>query len=345
MISLKDLVCYLEPALDKHNAHSGLPNQEKEKTNASEYDRGHIFYAVQEFASNCCNERVKHAYFYGLHQKLLRACLNKDKHLAGHFLSRLENNHIVKNESENLLSRHTLESIINPSVAYYYYTVGNDPAKAASYLTASLENIDYLIEAGFKDGMYMKIEQYLNSFRVAISSGNLADAASYAKDVTVYLLSAEKEKFEFPFAEVLRSPAQLKAILEMYMNAIIFKTLGNPLLEEHVKESLLLSVFSNDPINYNTNVEHELKTALAVFSSFLVKADPEMLSEEAIASVLAAKVPSSVQYYMLTRLLENTSEELLPDNTSLFKVEEYCRKVLQLNNNQMMRLLPTKIKA
>ncbi|GAA3953255.1 hypothetical protein GO495_22105 [Chitinophaga oryziterrae] len=340
MISLKDLVSYLDAAPAEHNENAGT----SAKPNTVEYDKGHIFYAVQEFASDFCNERVKHAYFYGMHQKLLRACQNKDMNLAGYFLSKLENNPVVKNESENLISRNTLESIINPSVAYYYYAEGNNYQKAADYLALSLENIDYLIDTGFRDGMYMKIEQYLNSFRVAVSAGNFEEATSYAKDVMLYLLSSGREKFQFPFSEVLRSADQLKGILDMYINAIVFKTTGIPLLTGNGEE-VLLTVFSDGPASYGAYVGDELKAALAGFISVLSNAGPVTASEELLAAVFSQKAPASIQYFVLRRLIDSFPEEMFSDSTTLVKLEEYCRKVLHLTDRQMARLLPVKQKA
>ncbi|NML40003.1 hypothetical protein HHL17_22570 [Chitinophaga sp. G-6-1-13] len=304
-------------------------------SNSNKFDNGHIFYALLEYIIRELPEREKHTYCYSLSQKLLRVCQSKERNVATYFVNKVEEQYALLNE-EQALEYHALRSIFNPVMAYYHYYLQHDYERAEGYMLGLLENIDYLIGHGFLDGMYMKIEQYLNTARVYFNAGQYDKSARYARVVMQYLLSSGKETFEFPFSEVLRSANQLNSILALFFNGLIFKALAKPESGAFFRNDFLLAVFREMDISFNEMMEPATRDALAILLRISEGEEEEGLEMALDTQIFNEKVPASMRYFVLTALLHhNNAGDLLPEplknNIRLYQEKELGLTASQIN--------------
>jgi hypothetical protein len=279
-----------------------------------DFDNGHIFYGLLEYALRYSPlNREAYTYYYSLSQKLLRTSRQEEYHVSKYFLEKLTTNASQIPVGETV-DYHALHSIFNPVIGYYYYFVLRDYQGAEKYMLELLRNIDFMIGHGFEDGMYMKIEQYLNTARVYFNAGRYDDGARYAREVMAYLLSSEKESFEFPFSQTLRSKAQLESVLALFFNGLIFKSLPTPGVDNFFRHPFLIAVFADINVPYNERIDESLANAIDAFRLILQGHEKAALEKILANDVFGKQVPTSVRYFLLHFLLQyDNAYELLPD--------------------------------
>jgi hypothetical protein len=298
-------------------------------------DLDHIFYAILEYALRFSSDKTKYTYYYSLSQKLLRACHLGENKVATYFLEKFEGEKVSREQFENDVSYQALHSIFNPAIAYYYYHVKHDYVSAEKCMINSLANIDFLIEHGFDDGVYMKIEQQLNTFRVYFNAGEYDKAILYARKVMPFLLSSEKETYQFPFSKVLRNQKQLHSILNLFFNGIIFKTLGKASEDNFFQNNILVSIFSDLDVSYNEMLDGETAKTIDAFILILKNRAEEAADKIMATNVFDKSVPRSLRYFILSFLLQyGDVKEKLPEhlNNSIFT---YQKDELNLSDAQL----------
>jgi len=298
------------------------------------FDNGHIFYAVLEYAIQFSPEREKMTYYYSISQKLLIASRQNDRHVAGYLLNKLVDNGVSRVRLGTELSYHALHSVFNPAIAYYYYFLLHDYTNAEKYMLALLENIDYLIAHGFRDGMYMKIEQYLNTSRVYFNAGEYEKSAVYAREVMQYLLSDDPCTFEFAFRDVMHSSKQLTSILDLFFNGLIFKTLAKAGPGDFYRNRFLVSVFSDLDITYNRVMDQDLRQSITAFRLILEDRGEEALTVILDSRIFESHIPSSLRYFLLNWLLLRDEAGEIPDQLRN-SIVDYQRNELRLSDAQI----------
>lgn len=297
-----------------------------------DYDRDHIFYAILQYALKFSSEKTRYTYFYSLSQKLLRACWQREFAVSTYYLEKLESDRVARESFENDISYHALYSVFNPAIAYYYYQLKKDYNAAEARMLRSLDDIEFLIKHGFNDGVFMKIEQHLNTFRVYHNAGDLEKAVFYARMVIRFLLSSEKESYDFPFAVVMRSQKQLNAILNLFFNGMIYKSIArteDP--EQFFHNSYLVSIFSDLDVPYNTSMDSDLGRTIDAFVLIINGKD-----EEAVSKILAnervfdPQTPVSIRYFIMAFLLHYGDVREKADEQLKNSIFTYLRTGLNL---------------
>lgn len=298
-------------------------------------DLGHIFYAILSYALKFSDEKIKYTYFYSLSQKLLRACNLGEKKVATYFLDKFEGDKVARPQFENEVSYQALHSIFNPAIAYYYYRVKHDYPTAEKYMLDSLKNVDFLIDHGFDDGVYMKIEQQLNTFRVYSSAGLKDESIRYAREVMSYLLSKDKETYQFPFSNVLGNKNQYHSILNLFFNGIVFKTLAKESDENFFKNEILVNIFTGLNVEYNEWLDVELAKTIDAFVMILNNDHESAVDKILETNVFDKSVPRSLKYFMLTFLLQygDVKEKLSEELSS--RIFTYQKEELHLSDAQI----------
>ncbi|QHS63769.1 hypothetical protein [Chitinophaga agri] len=313
------------------------PGQVASKSN--NFDNGHIFYALLEYVIKELPEREHYTYCYCISQKLLRVCRAKEHNVATYFVDKIGEQYNRLNQ-DLALEYHSLQSIFNPVMAYYHYYLRHDYDNAEKYMLVLLDNIDFLIGHGFRDGMFMKIEQYLNTSRVYFNAGRYDESARYGREVMRYLLSNAKETFEFPFSDVLASQNQLRSILDLFFNGLIFKALANPESGSFFQHPFLLSVFANMDIAYNELIAPDTVKALEIFLLISEGKEEEGLDMAINANIFHEEVPASLQYFVLSALLNHQNAGDLLSASLKDNIRIYQEKALKLSVAQIDALRP-----
>jgi hypothetical protein len=281
--------------------------KESEKSKDSEsknksYDSGHIFYALLKYVRPTQEVREKHIYCYTLSEKLFRVCREKEPNVASYFVDKILQQNCSL-DPNNLLEYHSIKSILNPVLAYYYYYLNKDYDSAQKYMVELLNNIDFLIDHGFDDGMYMKIEQYLNLSKVYFNAGKYSDSAQFAREVIKYLMSNGSESFQFPFSSVLSFEGQYQSILQSFINGILSKAIGKTDTLNSLHNGYLSSIFDNLNITYNDNISSSVKDSLEIFLLILNDRLMEGLEKSIKSNIFNKQVPTTIQRFILSTLL------------------------------------------
>jgi len=304
---------YLQQFADYTPPETAEAPREDHSLRSVNFDNGHIFYGLLEYVLQLSPNREEYTYYYSLSQKLLRTSRSREQHISRYFLDKLMEN-AAQIPTGDTVDYHALNSIFNPVVGYYYYYVLHDYEGAEKYMLELLRNIDFMIAHGFEDGMYMKIEQYLNISRVYFNAGQYEKAAKYAKEVMCYLLSREQESFEFPFSQSLRTKAQLDSILALFFNGLIFKALPKAGTDDFFRHPFLVAVFGDIDVAYNELMDAPLAAAIDAFQLILRREHDTALDKILANAVFEKHVPTSLRYFLLHFLLQyDAVYALLPD--------------------------------
>lgn len=303
-------------------------------SNYKSYDSGHIFYALLNYVQLTLNNREKLTYNYILSEKLFRVCREKEPNVASYFVDKILKQY-CELDSNNPLEYHTIKAILNPVLAYYYYYLDKDYDNAQKYMIELLDSIDFLIDHGFDDGMYMKIEQYLNISKVYFNAGNHSQSAIYSRAVIKYLLSNEAETFQFPFSKILSFEGQYESILKSFLNGILFKAVGNTNIGNSLQNPYLSSVFDNLNISFNDKINSDLKNSLDIFLLILDNKVEKGLEKSIKSDIFNKQVPTSIQHLILAALMnfQNVSE-LIPLDLKI---------VIQNYQNNELKFTPSNI--
>lgn len=311
------------------------PTSEKEleeskelESNHKNYDSGHIFYALLKYVRPTEEVREKLIYNYILGEKLFRVCKEKEPNVSSYFVDKIleQNNNLDPN---NLLEYHSVKSILNPVLAYYHYYLNKDYDNAQKYMVELLDNIDFLIDHGFEDGMYMKIEQYLNISKVYFNAGKYSESALFAREVIKYLMSNEKESFQFPFSSVLSFEGQYQSILQSFINGILSKAIGKIDTLDPLHNDYLFSIFDNLNIPYNDNINPYLKDSLDIFLLILNGKQMDGMEKSIKSNIFNKQVPTSIQHFILANMLNFQNVfQLIPSD---LKSSIYAYQLNELN--------------
>lgn len=297
----------------------------KLKLSVTVNEKNHIFYALLNYTIKQHDIKVRFSYIYSLHQKLLRASINRDWNLASFFCEKLMRESARHDLSE--LERNATLSIINPAIAFYHYQLKKDFVSSLEYISASLYNIDLLIENGFSDGIFMKIEQKLNAFRVQYSAKEYFTAHFYANEVLSYLLGMPGADYQIPFKELIRSSEQHREIIHLFLNSIISKAVGKGGITE-INHDFLSNIFL--PINLeHSNYDNQIFTrsfqAFKYLLSENVEAALDILTE---IKIFNQEVPVFIQYYFINFLLNYPQIHMLVSTEEIIKLSKWRGELL-----------------
>jgi hypothetical protein len=304
------------------------PNGQRPKL-APDNDKNHVFYALLSYNRDKSDNKLRFTYLYSLHQKLLRASLLKEWHIAEHFKLKIELEEHLLGESD--FSKTSMLSIRDPAIAFYYYHLKKDYNAALQYMSSSLKNIDILINDGFSDGMFMKIEQLLNTFRVHYTAGNYVDAANFAKHVFSYVVGSSNDFFQFPLKEVIRSNHQLHEILHLYINSILSKSI-NLENEPKANNDFLIAAINDIHIPLNTEIEPLFVESFNLIKLFLLPTKDEAFDKLLRTDVFNKDVPVYIQHYLLITLLAHPGVIEGASLDLLSRIGKYQKSILKLGN-------------
>lgn len=293
-------------------------------------DKNHIFYALLAYnEEKKSNNKLRFTYLYSLHQKLLRASLLKEWNLAEHFKKKIElEDHFL---GESSFSKTSMLSVRDPAIAFYYYYLIKDYNAALKYMIASLGSIDVLINDGFKDGMFMKIEQFLNTFRVHYNAKNYTDAAYFGKEVLSYLLGNDSEHFQFPIKDVIRSSQQYHEILHLYLNSIFSKSIKNG-NDFEVNENFLVVAIGNIQLRADREIDSLLLESLRLIQLFITSDQKIALESLVTTNVFNVNVPVYIQYYFIQILKNYVGVNEKASIDLLAKIGKYEKSILKQGN-------------
>ncbi|MEN2436589.1 hypothetical protein AAH994_14325 [Weeksellaceae bacterium A-14] len=215
---------YIEQSLPKDSSFFQKSNELSDRSN-TEYNKNHIFHSVLDFISkNNSENKMDYMTLFYTYEKLLDHSRMRDYNICEYYVDKI--NFLHKNiQFDSNLSIQGMYSLYNPAIGYYYYSIKKFD-KSLKHMLDSIQNINELIQYGFVDATFIKIEQYLNLFRLCYDFQYTDEAIKYATSVVNYILGSGDLLFkEYPIRKVIRNEAQYNEIISIFFNAIIFKAL------------------------------------------------------------------------------------------------------------------------
>jgi len=299
----------------------------EEEIDAVHYDKHHIFYSVLIYlASKYGNENlIDYIYFYNQYEKLLNQSRENNLNIGIYYINKIKNLH--KNyEYKSDLVKNGLDSLYHPAIAYYYYFVTKEYNLAEYYILESLKNIDFLISNGFKDGIFMKIEQWLNTFRVYYNMGNEDKAMFYSTEVLSYILGEDNSLFQIPFREVQQYESQLTQILDLFFNGVIFKVLSTSSGKAFFNNIFLLQILENlknRDYNKNLSIHNSINIMYLILTN-----NKSAVSEILNTNIFTQEIPKSIRYFILKFLIKELNFDLLEE-----KIKD---QIIQYEKNELL---------
>lgn len=302
------------------------------------YDRNHIFYAILQFVVNQSPSSDKFYCFYlqTLSEKILNYVRREEKNVCLHYFDKIEAV-TAAHHYKDKVTEEGMKSLYFPTMAYYYYTLGKDNEKALGLMFETLKCVDTLIEAGFDDGMYMKIEQYINTYRVYHNMQQWDNAYKFIYEVIAYLLGNEVPDFQIPFQNVMSSRKQLYDIYNLFFNGVIFKCLNNYPSNNFFEQPLLLQLVNDILELENPLADTFLVDALQAMQYILTQQYAKALEKIGNQNIFHAEIPSSIRHFLLAFMLEQQGGVDVLDTTLATKVAAYQKNVLRLSPLQIAK--------
>lgn len=295
---------------------------------AKENEKNHIFYALSKYVVPKADNFVAFTYLYSVHNKLLRDCWGKNFNMAEYHKNELLQDSLYENV--NTVGKEAMFAITNPAIAFYYYKLLHHYDEAIIKLNESVQNIDFMIADGFKDGMFMKIEQKLNMFRVYASDKNYSQATKHAVELLDYIVGSEAFNFEFPFQEVVQNPTMYHNIINLYVGSFIGRARVNS-SDDLYDDGFLKDIFCNLSLKFNELIDPEVKVALQSVPYLLSGETEEAFAILSSTDVFNSPVPLQLQALILSSLLKQDGVYDLMDKLTAQNIKQYGLNILSTN--------------
>lgn len=290
----------------------------------------HIFNSILTFilANSDKPNKLDYITLFCNYEKLLNYSRKKDYNICEFYVNRINEYH-NQIRFPTKLEENGLNSLYHPAIAYYHYSCSRYNV-AVTYMDKSLKNIDYLIISGFKDAIFMKIEQYLNKFRLCYDMKNFEEAIALATDVLAFIIQKDSnQKFcHYPLRDVILSDNQYFQLFSLFVNTIIFKVIRNFKTKDEIFDnifliSLVTAIIKNtEATNSNANVASSIKILKLIFVEKNLN-EKTLLNNEFYANIL---IPNSIKYILLEYVVK-----INPDYKVSMNLEKAIDKLLSTN--------------
>ena len=307
-----------------------------------EYTKNNIFHAILDFIiseNNSLNKMDYLTLFY-TYEKLLDHARMRDYNICEYYVDKINFLH-KEVEFDSNLSFQGMNSLYNPAIGYYYYSI-KDFDQSIQHMLSSIQNINELINYGFHDATFIKIEQYLNIFRLYYDFQLSNEAVQYAINVINYILGEVNYHFEeYPIEKVIRNENQYNEIIIIFFNAIIFKILRNYSDVNDIFKDNTLRIFFSCLFYSDEKSKNYIFEAIDLLKNIFERD----LDSECFCQIICnkevlfnTKVPSSIRFILFKFILNKmnfseTTKEVISKYEDDILLKNEKNRILFVKNN------------
>lgn len=282
---------------------SSSSKENDDKSNGSQ----HIFHSILNYVIKNSDSSKKLDYlmlFYN-YEKILDYSRKKDYNICEYYLNRVSEYHDLVNFTSEL-EEQGLKSLYNPTIAYYHYS-RKQYNEAMIYMNSSIKNIDFLINSGFKDAVFMKVEQCLNSFRLLYEMHDYESAILVASELLSYIINQnEIQDFcIYTIDSVIVNDFQYIKLFSLFIDSIIYKVIRQYSRKEEIfNSSFLHSLVTRVSNNVQSEIQNQIvKNSIEILQMiFIDKCQNELVLNKK-EYFNDSNIPNSVKYLLVEYLL------------------------------------------
>lgn len=301
---------------------------QKEGSTFVDYDRNHVFFDILRFSSSKTpkEEKLDMYYQFNCYQRILDNARSGKPKIAQFWIDHLNG---APKDYSSIESLNGMNSLYYPAVAFYAYMQKDYPV-ALLQLGESFKSIDILFEAGFKEAIFMKIEQKLNEFRIHYSMKQEDEAIHVMSSLLSYLVSEQPDvDFKINAGAISRNQDEVIGLLNYCFDSLFFKVYRSKNYMESFQDDLMLKIMRNVQQTIAPDFSY-LKKPMEAFCMVLMEDKTHFSQEFNVPELLDDRLPSMMRYAFIVFLMRLFEEDNIDLTVLVSTFKEYNKSNLKL---------------